>query len=190
MRWKQDEIDFMSVALEEGWSHKDIANELERTTISVSHKANNSDLISLNYNKTHETYAKQIPKDIETLESYIGADTKIVHKHICGFIWKVKPSSILSGHGCPMCNSSFNAKTPGVLYLIYFPELDIYKFGISNKYIVRMKHFGSTPEIILIREFDLGLEARELENEWSKNVDYLKINTGCLTSGNTETFVY
>ena len=55
MKWEEDEIVFMRTALEEGWTHKDIANELNRSTISVSHKANNLTLFSLNYNKTHDT---------------------------------------------------------------------------------------------------------------------------------------
>ena len=100
------------------------------------------------------------------------------------------PCTILSGHGCPMCNSSFNSSLPGYTYLVYFPEYDLYKFGISNNYLTRFKHFGSKPKIVFIRKFKLGLKARELERQWSKNVDHLKINTGVLTSGNTETFRY
>jgi len=165
MKWELDEIDFMSVALEKGWTHKEIGNELKRTSISVSHQANRFKLYSTNYNKTHAKYITQVPTDILVLELYLGANIKILHKHSCGFEWKVPPRTILSGHGCPMCNSSFNSSISGTTYLIYFSDYDIYKFGISNKPSIRFKHFGSIPEIILLREFTLGSEARELEKK-------------------------
>jgi len=248
MKWEEDEIDFMRVALEEGWTHKDIANELSRTSEAISRKACRLKLGSLNYSKSHETYLIQVPNDISVLGKYLGARTKISHKHSCGFEWKVMPCAILSGHSCPKCggtlkkaaedykkevpkdiivlepyisyktkilhkhlkcnfiwnaspcnilngtgcpvcaNSGFQPQKPAVTYCIYFPEHDLYKFGISNNHIQRLKQLGSTPEIIFIRKFELGSEARELEKQWSKNVDHLKINTGLLISGNTETF--
>ena len=123
------------------------------------------------------------------LEPYINNKTKVLHKHICGYIWNTTPHNILSGYSCPNCAiSGFKDNLPGATYCIYFQEYDLYKFGISNNYQQRFKQFGSKPETIFIREFDIGLEARELETEWSKNVDHLKINTGLLKSGNTETF--
>lgn len=250
MKWEDDEIVFMTAALEQGWTHKEIGNELNRSEQATRTKASKLNLLSSNNQKkttdeykkqlpddiillepyitTHikilhkhlscgyiwgaqpshilngkscpkcagnikkstEDYKKQLPDDIILLGKYINAHTKIKHKHSCGFEWKSKPNNILRGRGCPRCNNSFNNYMPGATYLIYFPEHDLYKFGISNNYLTRFKSFGSKPEVVFIREFDLGSEARELEQQWSKNVDHLKINTGVLTSGNTETFVY
>jgi len=248
MKWEEDEIDFMRVALEEGWTHKDIANELSRTSIAIKTKASRLALISKNnQKKTTEDYKKQLPEDIIVLEVYINKNTKILHEHSCGFIWDVAPTNVLAGHNCPNCagnakkttaeyikqmpdniilldeyinthtrikhkhscgfiwNTSphsilegkgcpscaaggFKDDISAVTYCVYFPEYDLYKFGISNNFLQRFKQFGSIPEIIFIREFKLGLEARELEKEWSQNVDHLKVNTGLLKSGNTETF--
>jgi len=248
MKWEEDEIDFMRVALEEGWTHKEIGNELNRTKSSVECKASKLGVKSLNNNlKTTDGYKKELPKDIEVLVPYINKKTKILHKHSCGFEWKITPNDILNGNSCPECagkqkkttdkyakqipddiilldkyvnsytkilhkhscgfkwyitpdniiqghscpncaNSGFQPQKSAVTYCIYFPEHDLYKFGISNNHLQRLKQFGSKPEIIFIIEFELGLEARELEIQWSKNVDHLKINTGLLKSGNTETF--
>jgi ribosomal protein S18 len=252
MKWTEDEIVFMSVALEEGWTHKEIGNELDRTSKSVKNKSGILKLCSLNNKqKSTDVYKKELPKDIIVLEPYINRKTKILHKHLtceyewlivpysilngnscpkcagnkkkttyeyinqlpddiivlepyinthtkikhkhltCSFEWEVEPNSILQGRSCPKCSRcAFNNDMPAVTYCIYFPEHNIYKFGISNNYLRRFKDFGSKPEIIFIREFALGSEARELEQQWSKNVDHLKINTGLLKSGNTETFEY
>jgi ribosomal protein S18 len=248
MKWTNDEIDFMSAALEQGWTHKDIANELDINTCAVKTKASVLKLSSRNkQRKSMEEYAAQLPEDIKVLEYYINNKTKIMHKHICGFEWKAYPNNILRGHSCPKCydnskitedyieqlpediillgkyinsytkilhkhscgfewettpntilmghscpecNKGFNIKLPAATYLIYFSEYDLYKFGISNNYKKRLHTFGSKPEIIFVREFELGSEALTLEKQWSNNVDYLKINTGQLKSGNTETFKY
>lgn len=57
--------------------------------------------------RTHEEYLKivaEINPNIEVLDKYIDARTKITHKcKICGYILFSKPSSILSGFGCPKC---------------------------------------------------------------------------------------
>jgi len=249
MKWQQDEIDFMSVALKEGWTHKDIANELDRTKDSIGTKAFALKLLSLNNKKKRTAeYKKELPDDITLLDNYINAETSIMHQHICSYTWKAAPNSILSGHSCPKCaitrstktikeyisqipkdiivlETYINAKTkilhkhicghewyvtpthilrgkgcpkcadygfqphiPAVTYLIYFPEYSLYKFGISNNYIKRLRQFGSKPEIIFIREFNTGQDAIKLENQWSESLDYLKVNTGLLISGNTETF--
>jgi len=303
MKWEEDEIDFMSTALEEGWTHKDIANELGRTLDAIKIKVSRMSLRSLNGQKTTAEYRKQLPKDIKVLEKYIKSKIKILHKHSCGFEWKIAPNSILNGNGCPNCSRKkttakyinqlpkdiillskyINAHTKilhrhscgfeweiqptsilnghscpkcmgnikkttteyvnqlpsdiillepyinsgnkilhkhscgyewkispnnilsgnscpkcadygfkpdisAVTYCIYFKELDLYKVGISNKYKERMKTFGYKPEIIFMREFRLGSEAKELEIKWLQNIKDYKINTGLLMSGNTETF--
>lgn len=57
--------------------------------------------------KIHSQYVKELSvvnPDIEVLEEYVNTNTPILHKcKIDGYVWKVCPSSILRGHGCPMC---------------------------------------------------------------------------------------
>lgn len=63
---------------------------------------------------THEEFIErlqQINPDIEILETYINARTKIKCRcAICGHEWKTKPCILLSGHGCPKCKISKGEK--------------------------------------------------------------------------------
>ena len=62
--------------------------------------------------KTHEeyvTHVAKINKDIKVVGLYVNTHTKILHRCLndnCNNEWLVEPSSILSGHGCPQCNTS------------------------------------------------------------------------------------
>lgn len=60
-----------------------------------------------NPQKTSEQYKEEIslknPK-VELIGDYIGAKIKSEHKcKICGHVWLVAPTDILSGNGCPKC---------------------------------------------------------------------------------------
>lgn len=60
--------------------------------------------------KTHEQYISDLKnknKDIITVDTYINANTPILHKCLIdGYEWYARPSNILSGYGCPQCNES------------------------------------------------------------------------------------
>ena len=64
--------------------------------------------------KTHEEFIKEmneINPNIEILGEYLGALTSIKCRcKIDGHEWTPIPSSLLSGHGCPKCNSSKGEK--------------------------------------------------------------------------------
>ena len=58
---------------------------------------------------SHDDYLKRLSnkeiKNIIPLKKYQTAKTKILHKcTVCNYEWKVAPSNILSGYGCPCCN--------------------------------------------------------------------------------------
>lgn len=57
--------------------------------------------------KTHEEYVKELEEvspNIEVIEEYIGARTKIFHRcKICNHEWTAIPDKILMGRGCPKC---------------------------------------------------------------------------------------
>ena len=57
--------------------------------------------------KTHKEYVKEVKKlnsNIEVVETYINAKTKIKHKcKIDQHEWDIAPTDILSGTGCPKC---------------------------------------------------------------------------------------
>ena len=60
--------------------------------------------------KSHNDYIAEvfnINPNVEVVDLYVDAETKIRHRcKIDGHEWYVLPSNILSGHGCPICNSS------------------------------------------------------------------------------------
>ena len=60
--------------------------------------------------KSHERYVnelKNINGNILPLEEYVNSLTPILHKcTIHNYNWKVAPSNLLSGHGCPKCTTS------------------------------------------------------------------------------------
>lgn len=58
--------------------------------------------------KTHDEYVYELSikkPNIEVIELYKGNRTKILHRcKIDGYEWKVAPSNLLSGTGCPVCS--------------------------------------------------------------------------------------
>lgn len=59
--------------------------------------------------KTHEEFVKELNKVYGDrvyipLGEYKGANTKILVRHNCGNEWNTIPSSLLKGHGCPVCS--------------------------------------------------------------------------------------
>ena len=142
-----------------------------------------------NVTKNTKQYKKELPKEITVLVEYINNYTPILHRHICGYEWLIKPNNILNGQGCHVCqDNNFNSFMKACTYLIYFKELNVYKIGITNNISRRLNEFGYIAEVILVINFDTGKEAQILEKNWLSNIEYLKFNTNKLISGNTETF--
>lgn len=54
-------------------------------------------------------YDRRIGSDYLRLQPYIKVDTKILHRHKCGYEWSVRPRNILGRPGtCPKCFSERN----------------------------------------------------------------------------------
>lgn len=73
-----------------------------------------------------------------------------------------------------------------IVYVVYFPDLFLYKVGITNNVECRIKQFGQPCVILKTQECE-PTEAAELERKLLKSVAL--INTGALNNGNTETFM-
>lgn len=60
---------------------------------------------------THDYYLDRVAdinQNIEVIEKYVDASTKIIHKcKIDGYEWYATPHCILRGTGCPKCNKSY-----------------------------------------------------------------------------------
>ena len=67
--------------------------------------------------KTHEEYVLELEKTnpkIEVIDKYINNHKKILHRcKIDGYEWLARPSSILSGQGCPSCCNSHGENAIG-----------------------------------------------------------------------------
>ena len=67
-----------------------------------------------NLKKTHSEYILDLSiknPDIEVIEQYINAKTPILHRcKIDGYEWKIAPSNVLCGQGCPQCQESNGEK--------------------------------------------------------------------------------
>ena len=51
----------------------------------------------------------QPPKGYEQIGPYIAMDKKVLIRHIdCGFIWKITPTNLKLGKGCPRCSKKFS----------------------------------------------------------------------------------
>ena len=123
--------------------------------------------------------------EYEALELYINTNTKILHKHTtCGSEWLVRPKQILRGEGCPVC-CNFNSN---IIYFIYFPELDLYKIGITNNLKIRLKSI-TNKELIILSTKETS-KAYNMEQDILSVFSSFKKNTGQLYSGNTETFKF
>lgn len=200
--WTNEEIHFLVVCCEQQWTFAEIANELERTTKSVSHKCNKLKLLnglSNNINKTTDQYKKELKIKCPTmicLGEYKTNRIPILHKCLkCDKEYKCTPVYKLQGDGCKYCGTSTNtgnipANKKGITYLVYIPKYDLYKIGVTSKTVKERMSDNRLSEydLILEHKFDLGKDAIILEKVWKENLKEYLVNTGLLQSGNTETF--
>lgn len=88
--------------------------------------------------KTHEEYVKQVEKinpNIEVLERYIDAHTKILHRcKIDGYEWYVSPNNILKGRGCPCCSNHIKRTQEDYIseVLLINPNIEVLGDYINN----------------------------------------------------------
>ena len=196
-RWSKEDVILLKDLINQGLMYPEIAIQINRSKDSIKAKTESLGLSSNNKSNnklTNKDLDKRLEgKPIKRLEDYPKTcqDKIKCLCTICNNIWKISPSNLYKGRGCPNCAVyGFKLNVPAVTYCIYFKEFDLYKIGISNNHEIRFQNFGYTPEIIMLRQFDLGKDAEALEVQWLENIKDYKINTGKLKSGNTETFRY
>lgn len=94
--------------------------------------------------KSHSTYVNEVNKlnlNIEVVETYKGARTKILHKcKTCDYKWYPTPNSVLSGRGCPKCYSVQHNLTH---------DLYVKKLSIQHPDIELIEQFTTTGAPIL-----------------------------------------
>ncbi|MBQ2408615.1 MAG: hypothetical protein II309_04185, partial [Bacilli bacterium] len=136
-----------------------------------------------NIKKTHEQFIKELEEinsNIEVLEEYKGASTKIKCRcKIDNHIWKVKPNSLLNmKSGCPKCNSSKGEKRI-VNYLDKYNIVYIYNKSYFNN-LFSMNNKLLRPDFILPQykiwiEFD-GIQHFEPQDFANRGKDWAEEN--------------
>tara|TARA_Y100000593_G_scaffold4855_1_gene9573 strand:+ start:4544 stop:5494 length:951 start_codon:yes stop_codon:yes gene_type:complete len=136
-------------------------------------------------------------EELNAIEALKGTDYELIEyrpgkslvRHIpCGHEWWVRVSYLSKLAGCPNCSISGNRKNTKTFYLIFFPELNLYKVGITGNLDKRRGKFGETSEVIDTIVFETYEECASYESAALKKLEPHMEDTGLLASGNTETF--
>jgi hypothetical protein len=200
--WDNEEVDLLRAFINSGMSYEEIALELDRSWNSVRDKCRREGTTSNVQTTLLGTTAKykqalaKVNPYLEVLEEYTNSLTAIDHKCLnCGLISKSLPKSKLRGLGCVGCcnrnNGSGIRGTKGIFYVVYFPKLYLYKFGITARSVKeRMKGLGKQNKYTLILELSnkSTTSIESLEKEVKLSLAEQLCNTGNLVDGNTETF--
>lgn len=129
-----------------------------------------------------------LPKGYSYIEPYCGMHKKILIKHDeCGFIWKITPSNIKLGKGCPKCNiriskgeqkiinwleennidfiNHYKVNIEGYNLFVdfYLPHYDIYIEYNGEQHYYPVKHFGGNSK------FKKQVELDNLKRKFLKN---------------------
>ena len=196
--WTVEEIELLIAFVSLGYSRLEISNELDRSVYSIQKKLGRLNIAREYKVLSNTEYLNKLLKinpTIIAVENFISICTPILHKCLaCENEYKVSPQSKLRGRGCKYCDTpgGIRLDKPGVTYLVYDKERKLFKIGITGKNLIdRMKDIGiKNYEILVVRKFNTGKEARDLERQWLFSVKGFKLNTGLLKNGNTETFKY
>jgi hypothetical protein len=213
MKWTKEEIQFLIDNYAEGATY--CAQQLGRTYSAVQIKASRLNLARAGWSKEEdqfliENYSEYGPAYcVEQLGKTYDVVTTRASKLNLKTGWSIKEEQFLidnyAEHGPVYCAEqlgktyvavirkafklSLKANTrydSNIVYAVYFPDLFLYKVGITNNVGRRIKEFGQPCVILKTQECE-PTEAAELERKLLKSVTL--INTGALNNGNTETFM-
>lgn len=145
-KWSTEEEEF----LKENYPTKGsvfCGNFLNRTSVSVQSKAHLMGLkCNINKKKTHKDYVAELENlncGYTPLEEYKGASTFIAHICKNGHVTNKRPTDVLQGHKCKICDS-FNKRKTHEQYLEECP------FEVLEPYInnaTKIKHKCSSGHV-------------------------------------------
>ena len=185
-RWTTEEDKLLELYLKKCMTYKEISTLLDRTDKTCKLRAYKLQITYTNSYFWLTTDVNKLKELIKDKKSYKEISITI-NKSISAIEHKVfeyKLDYVNSSSG------GFQPLKPGYVYCVYFKELNLYKIGISNNYKERLRSFGYRAELIYVLYFEEGNDAVKVEKQYLNNINHLKVNTGLLVSGNTETFRY
>lgn len=107
-----------------------------------------------------------LPNGYSYVENYKGMHNKILIRHNCGFIWKITPSNLKQGKGCPKCNKKISKGEQKIINWLennnivyetqkritieghnlsidfYLPEYDLYIEYNGEQHYKKVNYFG------------------------------------------------
>lgn len=130
----------------------------------------------LNVKSTNDFLVEAKSKHKDTYDytktSYVSAKTKVTITCNTHGDFTVIPRKHIIGQGCPICSGllkkftkTFYANKKTILYVLYLPDFNVYKVGITSKSIAqRYKEEGNINYIVVFEQhFFNGIDAWTLE---------------------------
>lgn len=175
-QWTEEEDQFIAVCTNQGWTAKEIATELDRSTSSVIARRNRLGLKGATgcpkkYTK-EELIRLMKSAPIVTYDYFnskeSGLPSATIYRSYFGS-W----SAALEAAGIEQANSVMKMDKPTKVYLVEFDGF--YKVGITQQ-TIKQRLGGRYPDyrIVLELEFNNLREAKEVENSWLEAVKSYK----------------
>ena len=173
--WSESEEQFLYDNIDKEWSW--CAEKLKRSTHAVELKAAKMGIIK----KVQKYWTEE--EDEYLIKNWPAGNILDITEHLQRSFDSVKSRAdkVLK------IVRPRNINSYGYLYIVYFPELDLFKIGITNSIDRRIRQFGYKCEILSMLKGSYR-EVYMMEQEMLKIISPYKVNTGKLYCGNTETY--
>lgn len=195
-KWSLKDVEILKNEINNGLTAEEVAGILSRTPAAIALKCLAINIKSKNNIRyTNEEYIAFISSigNYIVLEDYVNSYTKILHKHLtCGTSWKVTPSSVRTGTGCPYCANIkrrilCGSKDANLIDIAKSIEDSVYiiessvciKVGISRNIPVRIKKIAYDTKLSwkLLCQFKTNTwKAIQIENIVKRNYIRYKID--------------
>lgn len=170
--WSDQEIEFLTLNYPDNGPTY-CAEKLNKTVAAVGQKA-----YRLNLTRSKASWSEQEVQFL--IDNYANNGPSYCVKHLNRTYYSVQ---MKAGSLNLQANTTYDSN---IVYVLYFPDLFLYKVGITSSVDRRIKEFGHPCVVLKTQEYE-PIEAAQLERNLLKSVTL--INTGALNSGNTETFM-
>ncbi len=175
--WTKEEQQFLIDNAEQGSGY--IAKKLNRTAVSIRHKA-------VELQVKLGSYVYWVEKDTELLKEIYSTSSPT---ELSSMLDRTSSSIVCKANllGLKKEKSLNKENTTGYLYVVFFPELNLYKVGITNNPKKRLGEFGVNCNLLSLLEGKYS-EIEKLEKYLLNFIKPWLVNSKKLRSGNSETY--